>query len=268
MQDVTTQGSPGADTASETNMRDSSKRQAVVGVEAVTLGDDVEMGVESQGEQTPGLSGVDVAESKGSLCATQLKTTTRSKEGSIMNITSVCPVTGICYDSSRLEDRNRAVSRLCSEKPYVLITSPLRPSSSKPASLNLRSKGASDREKITQKAREHFEFIFKLIMIQHRKKRYFIHEHPDDTHLWHDQCVQEVLSVTQATLTKFDRCQFGSLNADNIGSTKHHGIRSKLISTIPAIEAVLGGMLCQEGREHAQSSGGEAHDAQAYPSQL
>ena len=157
MQDVTTQGSLGADTASETNMRDSSKRQADVGVEeleqdtndggdeAVTLGDDVEMGVESQGEQAPGLSGVDVEESKGSLCATQLKTTTRSKEGSIMNITSVCLVTGICYDSSRLEDRNRAVSRLCSEKPYVLITSPLRPNSSKPALLNLRSKGASDR---------------------------------------------------------------------------------------------------------------------------
>ena len=185
-----------------------------------------------------------------------------------MNITSVCPVTGICYDFSRLEDRNRAVSRLCSEKPYVLITSPLRSNSSKPASLNLRSKGTSDREQITQKAREHLEFICKLIMIQHRNKRYFIHEHPDDTHLWHDQCVQEVLSVTQATVTKFDRCQFGSLNADNIGSTKHHGIRSKLISTIPAIDAVFGGKLCQEGREHAQSSGGEAHDAQAYPPQL
>ena len=61
MQDVATQGPPGADTTSETNMRDSSKRQADVGVEeleqdtndggdeAATLGDDVEMGVESQG---------------------------------------------------------------------------------------------------------------------------------------------------------------------------------------------------------------------------
>ena len=52
MQDVTTQGPPGADTTSGTNMRDSSKRQADVGVEeleqdtndggdeAATLGDD------------------------------------------------------------------------------------------------------------------------------------------------------------------------------------------------------------------------------------
>ena len=59
MQDVATQGPPGADTTSETNMRDSSKRQADVGVEeleqdtndggdeAASLGDDVEMGVES-----------------------------------------------------------------------------------------------------------------------------------------------------------------------------------------------------------------------------
>ena len=217
VQDVTTQGPPGADTASETNMRDSSKRQANVGVEeleqdandgsneAATLGDDVEMGAGSQGEQAPGLSGVNVAEWKSSLHATQLKATVRSKESSIMNIASVCPVTGTRYDFSKLEDRNRAVSRLCSERPYVLITSPMRTNPFKPASLNLRSKGVSHREQTTKKARKHLEFICKLIMIQHRNKRYFIHEHPDDTSSWHDQCVQEVLAVTQATVSKFDQ---------------------------------------------------------------
>ena len=124
MQDVTTQGSPGADPTSETSMRDSSKRQADVDIEeleqdasdgsneAATLGDDVEMGAGSQGEQAPGLSGIDVAESKRSLRATQLKTTTRSKEDSIMNITSVCPVTGICYDFSRLEENKHRVCQV------------------------------------------------------------------------------------------------------------------------------------------------------------
>ena len=80
--------------------------------------------------------------------------------------------------------------------------------------------------------------------------------------------MKEVLSVTQATVTKFDQCQFGSLDADNIGSTKHYGKRSKLISTIPAIDVVFGGKLCQERHEHARSSGGEAHDAQIFPPQL
>ena len=67
MQDVATQGSPGVDPTSETSMRDSSKRQADVDIEEleqdandesnenVTLGDDVEMGAGSQGEQAPGL---------------------------------------------------------------------------------------------------------------------------------------------------------------------------------------------------------------------
>ena len=164
-------------------MRDSSEGQADVDIEeleqdtndesneTVTLGHDVEMGAGSQGEQAPGLSGVNVAESKSSPRATQPKTITRSKESSIMNIASVCPVTGICYDFSKLEDRNRAVSRWCSEKPYVLITSPLHSNSSKPAPHNIRRKGASDREQVTQKAREHLEFICKLIMVQHRDKR-------------------------------------------------------------------------------------------------
>ena len=88
------------------------------------------------------------------------------------------------------------------------------------------------------------------------------------THLWHDQCVQEVLSVTQATVTKFDQCQFGSLNADNIGLKRQNGIRSRFISTIPAIDAVIGGKLRQERHEHAQSSGSEARDAQACSPQL
>ena len=148
----------------------------------MTLGDDVEMGAGSHGEQAPGLSGVNVAESKSSLRATQPKTTTRSKESSIMNTASVCPVTCNCYDFSKLQDRNRSVSRLCSEKPFVLITSPLHPNLSKPVPLNVRSSGTSVREHPTQKARQRLEFICKLNMIQHRNKRYFIHEHPDDTH--------------------------------------------------------------------------------------
>ena len=280
MQDVATQGPPRTDPTSETSMRDSSKRQADVDIEeleqnandksneTVTLGHDIEMGAGSQEEQASGLSGVNVAESRSFPRATQSKTVARSRESSIMNVASVCPVTGICYDFSKLKDRNRAVSRLCSEKPYVLITSPLHSNSPKPAPLNIRRKGTSDREQVTQKAREHLEFICKLIMIQHRNKRYFIHEHPDDTHLWHDQCVQEVLSVTQATVTKFGRCRFGSLNADNIGLKRHHGIRSRFISTMPAIDAVFGGRLRQEGHEHAQSSGSEARDAQACPPRL
>ena len=61
MQDVTTQGSPGEDTTSETSMRDSSKKQAGVDFEELeqdsndgsnetaTSSDDVDMGAESQG---------------------------------------------------------------------------------------------------------------------------------------------------------------------------------------------------------------------------
>ena len=128
---------------------------------------------------------------------------------------------------------------LCSEKPYVLITSPLNTSTSE--SNNLRSRGTSDREQITQKAREHLEFVCKLIMIQHRNKGYFIHKHLDDEFSWHDQCVQEVLAVTQAKVTKFGQCQLGLMYADTAGSTNHHGKRYKIMSTIPAVDTVAGG---------------------------
>ena len=168
MQDVATQGPPGADTTSEANMRDSSKRQADVGVEelehdtndgsdeAATLGDDAEMGVESQGEQAPGLSGVDVTKVHN-LAHTTSVTVTGDKSCHLQNV---------------------------SEKPYVLITSPLCTALSKLTSLNVRHTSPSERRQIANKAQRHFEFICKLIMIQHRDGRYFIHEHPGGISSW------------------------------------------------------------------------------------
>ena len=44
--------------------------------------------------------------------------------------------------------------------------------------------------------------------------------------------------------------------------------RSEFMSTMPAIDTVFGGKLCQGRHEHAHFTGGEAHDAQVYPSQL
>ena len=112
MQDVATQGPPGADTTSEANMRDSSKKQADVGVkelerdtndggdEAATLGDDAEMGVESQEKEAPGLSGVDVTKVHNPAHTTSVTVTAGSRRSSIMDTTSECPVTGACHDFS------------------------------------------------------------------------------------------------------------------------------------------------------------------------
>ena len=115
-------------------------------------------------------------------------------------------VTSACYDFSELGDRNRAISIMCSAKPYVLITSPLCTALSKLTSLNVRHTSPSERKQIANKAQRHLEFICKLIMIQHGDGRYFIHEHPGGISSWQDQCVQEVLTVTQATTTEFDQC--------------------------------------------------------------
>ena len=104
-------------------------------------------------------------------------------------------------------------------------------------------------------------------MIQHRNKRYFIHEHSDDIFLARSVCSRGS-GCSQATVIKFDQCQFLSLDADNIGSTKPYGECSKLITTIPAIDAIFGGKLCQEEHEHIRSSGGEAQDALIHPLQL
>ena len=146
---------------------------------------------------------------------------------------------------------------MCSEKPYVLITSPLCTALSKLTSLNVRHISPSERKQIANKAQRHLEFICKLIMIQHRDGRYFIHEHPGGISSWQDQCVQEVLTVTQATITEFDQCLFGLMATDRDGSLKLCRRRSKLVSTMPAIDSIFSGKLCQERHAHAHSTCGK-----------
>ena len=185
-----------------------------------------------------------------------------------MDTTSECPETGACFDFSELGDRNRAISRMCSEKPYVLVTSPLCTALSKLTSLNVRHTSPSERKQIANKAQRHLEFICKLIMIQHRDGRYFNHEHPGGISSWQDQCVQEALTVTQATITEFDQCLFGLMATDRDGSLKHCRRRSKLVSTMPAIDSIFSGKLCQVRHDHAHLAERETHDARVHPSQL
>ena len=105
-------------------------------------------------------------------------------------------------------------------------------------------------------------------MTQHRDGRYFIHEHRGGISSWQDQCLQEVLTVTQATITESDQCLFGLMATDRDGSLKHCRRRSKLVSTMPATDSIFSGKLCQERHEHAHFAEGETHDARVHPSQL
>ena len=122
------------------------------------------------------------------------------------------------YDLSELKDRNRAAYRLCSEKPYVLITSPLNTSTSE--ANYLRSREHQTENRSHRKPEEQLEFICKLIMIQHRNKGYFI----TNILMMHFRGTISVskrfLLFTQAKVTKFGQCQLGLMYADTAGSTE------------------------------------------------
>ena len=136
-----------------------------------------------------------------------------------MDATSECPVTGACYEFPELGDRmfgkNVRVDHFTTVHSLSKLTS-----------LNVRHTSSSEREQIANKAHRHLEFICKLIMIQHRDGRYFIHQHPGEIFSWQDQCVREVLTVTHTTITEFDQCLFGMMAFDRDGSLKHCRRRS------------------------------------------
>ena len=192
------------------------------------MGDDVEMSVESQGEQAPGLSGVDVAKVNNPAHTASMTVTAGSRGSSIM-------------DTVRVDH-------------FTTVHSPLK--------VNVPQCQAH------KSIRERTD---RLIMIQHRDGRLFIHEHQGGISSWQDQCVQEVLTVTQATITEFDQCLLGLMATDRDGSLKHCRRRSKLVSTMPAIDSIFSGKLCQERheltlRKEKHMTHGSIHHSCAKPS--
>ena len=256
-----TQGSPGTNPMSETNMRDSSKKQADVDIEEleqdandesnenVTLGDDVEMGVESQGGQALGLSIVNIAESKNSLRGWN----------SIMNIASVCPaVTSPSWKTETVRSPD-----------CVLITSPLCWNSFKLASLNLRSKGVSHREQTTRSTRTpwiHLQIHHDSPQKQGISSTNSLTAHISGTiNVFKRFCPVTQTMETKQSLIDVNSGRWMLTTSDWRDITEH---ATGLQARHPPLTRHLVANCAEKDIEHAQSSTCETRDAQACPPQL
>ena len=75
--------------------------------------------------------------------------------------------------------RNKAATRLLTDKPFVLIGSPMCTAYSAMNRINYSKMPAEEVQARLAYARKHLDFCAKLYDMQWQAGRYFLHEHPD-----------------------------------------------------------------------------------------
>ena len=121
------------------------------------------------------------------------------------------------WDFNKLHMRNKAVRKLLSDKPLVLIGSPMCTAYSTISRINYIKMDPIEVEHRLATARKHLEFCVKLYDIQWRSGRHFLHEHPDGAGSWQESCVKKLLVKHGVIRTTGDQCMYGLKPKDEKG---------------------------------------------------
>ncbi len=115
------------------------------------------------------------------------------------------------WDFSRPEKREKARRRLRSERPYLLIGSPMcRAFSTWQAFNEAKCENPEAMERAKVAAQVHVDFVVSLYVEQLQGHRYFLHEHPRWASSWNSPFMEELMKVEGVHLVHGDQCQYGA----------------------------------------------------------
>ena len=124
---------------------------------------------------------------------------------------------GQAWNFSKAEMREKAEKLVEELQPELILGCPPCGPFSILQNLN---KGKMDAEKFAEKlgeAREHLRFCCKLYKGQLRRKKFFLHEHPDLATSWKEEPVEELLQMPEVLRIQGDMCRHGMVGADEYG---------------------------------------------------
>ena len=127
-------------------------------------------------------------------------------------------IDGCAWDFNTLETRNRAVRRVLSDKPFLLIGSPLCIVYSTMNNINHARMPLEPVKERFAHAREHFEFATKLYQLQIQEGRCFLHGHPASASSCEEDCAKKILKAEGVENVIGDQCQYGFKSKDKNGA--------------------------------------------------
>ena len=142
------------------------------------------------------------------------------------------------WDFDKLEMRNRAARKVLSDKPTLLIGSPLCTAFSQMNNLNYPKMDPMEVERRLAYGRRHLEFCTRLYDIQWRSGRYVLHEHPAEADPWHEQCINRLLRKHGVIRVNGDLCQYGLTTkaGGNVGPARE---RTGFLTNSPCVAQQL-----------------------------
>ena len=197
--------------------------------------------------------------------------------GFALDFTVIDEEDGQPWDFSKEEKRAKALRLVRTDRPYLLIGSPMCRAFSTWQRLNeLRCRDPEALARARQEAETHIEFVAMLYHEQIQGGRYFLHEHPKWATSWELKCMKELQNIATVGVVQGDQCQFGS----EAKSGPHRGQPVKkptgFMSNSPKLLEALGRRCtgrngeCSRpgGGRHALCSGPVAVEAAIYPRDL
>jgi hypothetical protein len=168
------------------------------------------------------------------------------------------------WNFAKQEDRDRAMTYVRTQKPEMVVGSPMCTMFSKLQQLTPWNRR---RRLQYQEAVAHMEFVVEIYKEQIKGERYFLHEHPDGATSWRLRCMMELKRTEGVMETVADQCMYGLTTWKKGRGRAAARKRTRFMTNAECVAEELQ-RRCDGGHEHQPLVGGRAGHAQEYPREL
>ena len=174
---------------------------------------------------------------------------------------------GKAWDFNSIEMRNRAIRKVLTDKPLLLIGSPMCTVYS---AMNNVNHARMDPDVVKERfryARKHLEFSTKLYKISADSGHYFLHEHPQGASSWEERCIKELVEKQGVMKVVGDQCMYG-LKSDGGLARKRTGFLTNAVCIAQQLNKRCPNTSGYTVHQHVIFEGGRTKRAQVYPREL
>ncbi len=185
-----------------------------------------------------------------------------------LDLTQLDEEDGLPWDFSRPEKRERARDKLKSDKPFMLVLSPMCGPFSAIQNLNYVRMQDSEVRQLLADGMEHVRFAIELAVTQHRHGRLFMFEHPVGASSWHTRTVEALENMEGVYKVNFDFCQMGMRVGERPNDANKElpaKKRTSVLTNSHALHLVLREAQCRGDHLHGDLLDGKAAECQKYP---
>ena len=173
---------------------------------------------------------------------------------------------GDYWDLSRAEDQRELKAIQRKTRPLFLVGSPPCGPFSPLQNLSKHKRTEEENEAILAEGRMHLKVACEAYEEQHRKGRFFLHEHPKPSASWQEKCIQRVQELDGVFTVQAPMCKWHMVSEDGQGIGYVKKETQWVTNSWEVAQAIEG--KCEGGHRHVRLVNGRARYAQVYPPKL